>query len=834
MHRARQANPYDRTQRFATSMPLADGNRITFERTLRPLRVGYRVDPRSSADLLLAAETATMQWGGRFHALIPVMRRRPSWWRWPAPGGPSAAELATDYERGFDCDFVVDTSTSSRDGLGYREVDLAKLREATQWSAVGAGLCVAGVYDWLWREEFRFEARHRLRPILPLPASTKMELFTKACFGGFTAARPDIEERYRKLFEPEEVVVGPEQLLDLFSLTAVRPPLSPLDIGAWGLRWMPRGFGEPALMLVDPERALDLFDFWNLRASGQEVAAIPLSWLDELAPLLGSRLAGRGGQEQGALRVYVSRGSNLGAIESIRNRLADLGRPFALSHPGDASLRLGSLMAAEVEAERGETEVSVQQGMVEVPLLAPAVSDREHAGVNAWMNTLEIRPWTVPRDGSVAPFVPSALGQVRDLLGGWSGMDVRAGPFGLEASCSRRRDTLSMRPPSGRVVMEKLLQLEGFTPIASDAGTVAERLIVQLGSLSEVALLRHVGLLRLMNRAATSGVAVDVGEEERPLRARVDFIRRRALMAELSRGFGQDRAARILKMLVDRNVLRVGLSLSCEACHFVNWVELDEIQPTLRCRRCLENYSFPQAMPPDDASWAYRPTGACSVEYFARGAYTVAHALRVLEQPSDAMVWCTGTALGPTTEIDFAACRKRTRDGGKPILLIGEAKSLNEFGPKDFACAHRLLSRLSDSVFVFATLRDRLTSREKAAIKRLVRPNATSWLQVPMTPRVMVLTSRELLHVGGMPDCWREGPTYVADLYEENERYVRDETVMWADLTLRLHAGLGPHDEWSMRRRTQLVKAAKPARATSVRRTQSRATRSRTPRRRPR
>jgi hypothetical protein len=78
-----------------------------------------------------------------------------------------------------------------------------------------------------------------------------------------------------------------------------------------------------------------------------------------------------------------------------------------------------------------------------------------------------------------------------------------------------------------------------------------------------------------------------------------------------------------------------------------------------------------------------------------------------------------------------------------------------------------------------------------------------------MTPRVMVLTATELLHVGGMPYCWRDGPPDMAALYDENESYVRDETVMWADLTLRLHVGLGAHHDWSMRQRTRLVQAAR-------------------------
>ncbi len=68
-----------RLLRLACAVRADDEHRVTVERTLRPLRVGYRLDPRSRAQIQSAVETATMHWGGAFHALIPSFRSRPPW-----------------------------------------------------------------------------------------------------------------------------------------------------------------------------------------------------------------------------------------------------------------------------------------------------------------------------------------------------------------------------------------------------------------------------------------------------------------------------------------------------------------------------------------------------------------------------------------------------------------------------------------------------------------------------------------------------------------------------------------------------------------------------------
>jgi hypothetical protein len=794
----------DRGLLFPFGMSLRDGTRLTLERVLRPVRIGYRVDPRSPEQIRCAVETATMHWGGILHALIPVLRSRPRWWDpgrqvLPWVQSASAVDIARSYEEAFDCDFVVDARADD-DDHDYRTVSLKQLRAASRWAATEAGLSVLPIYARLWRDEFRFESRRRVHVVVPQPQSDELGLFVDVCFGRFFSERADIEETYRKTFDAAELIISPETLLDGFPVTAGERLLGPLEVGQYGVsvaRFGPRGdpVRDGTVVVVDPNDAVDLFDLWNVRASGAQVVAIPTTWAEALAKPLAERLVQ--GLPPGSGRrveIYAGRRGTSEAAQALIDALSEKHLSVWRAPPLVASPFPGHLNAALAEADRDEVDVVASRGLVEIPLLVPRIPDGGFTGVDACINTLTMRAWALPRDGSVAAFIPSRLGTVSALLGPTAPAHVRASKRGLEFSASFRNEKVTIRQPSGRQVIAAILRLEGFDAQASDAGIVAERLIAQMGSLAGTSLLRHRELLKLLNKAAVSGVEMEPNRDDADLRVRVSFIKRGQLMGALGRVFGSRHVDSVLKQLVERNVLRVGLTLRCDACGYMNWLELDAVRRSLRCERCLTDYHFPEASPPDIGSWAYRPTGACSVENYARGSYTVAQVLRVLEPIAEPMVWCTGTQLEKALEVDLAAVRKRRED--LPRLIFGEAKTLGPFKATDFHRASRIIRRFKDSTFVFATLRDGLSRDEQRAIRALARPRARRASNLPYHPRFLVLTALELSSVGRLPECWREAGGRTAELAAASEHYVRDEVDVWADITMQLHLGLGPHTDW--------------------------------------
>jgi len=736
-----------------------------------------------------------------FHALIPAMKRRPSWWRDTLDPQPDARAIEQRHLDVFDCDYVVDARQNARDAQRtFRTITFGMLRTASEWSGIPAGLPASAIWHEFWDSEYRFSPRGLPAIVLPRPPHASMKLFCDVCFGRLArvADLGSLSEQYRAAFEPADIVVSPSVLLDGFSSTARDRFVGPLQLGAWGLRIHPAEM-EPTLVLflLDPSRTADLAEFWNLRALGSDVVPIPLEWTAECAPLLG----GRTERPRGNRRRWRDEPMLLHAHQVPEDAVITFARALA-EHGLDVvrgavpDYRTRKPIRARVTAREDRMEESLRSGRFQIRLLAPEAGRHYPGGVSRWMNVISPLKWTLPSDGSLAPLLPPALGQVNRLFGQLGPLDIRATEEGIAIPSGSLDEDVTLELPSGRSVIAEVFRTAGLMPRRSDPGSIADRLIAQLGGMHTVPVMRHWDVLTLLNSAAGLGAIIDEAEEPGGRRRHAAFFKYSQLQEALRRSTETDvQRANVLATLVNRDVLRAGLTLSCAVCGYTNWVELGDIGASMRCERCLQEFSFPVGDPPTQSQWAYRPTGAFSVPDFANGSYSVAFALNWLQPDFDRMTWCTGTHLGKSLEVDFAAFREE-RDG-KPALILGEAKSQNRFTSTDFDRAARLRRLFPDAVLAFATLRNELADEERHAFTQLARPTSRYAKQVPIEPQVLVLTGAELLHLQGPPDCWKESTGRAAELSKGLPDWGRSELASWCDLTLQLHVGLDAHRAWA-------------------------------------
>lgn len=792
------------------SLPMAtDELRIGFSRRRRPLRVGYRVDPLHPPDAWRAIETATAHWGGTLNPLLPAFRRRPTWWQLGAlaKAGPVGIERA--YADAFACDFVVDArSTAANHSPTYSSLTFDQLRRDTGSLRIEAGLPVAAIYAWLWRSDLRWQSREPARAVVPVAADSTFGLFVAVCFGAFDEqAFPGLQNEYRRTFDAIDLVITPDTLLDPFPVAPVTRArcLTPLSATVAGLVVRPqRRFSEISVIVVDPTCPPDLLDLWNLRASGRPVVAIPVPWIDAVVPDLRERLLGLQSSE-GPRGTTVAVFGGRSVSEHTVSRVIG-----ALDHPAIQALGVGhatprnDLGFSWVAEAEDEVEATVRSGRVSLPLPQPPAAATYAPGRRRWMTVVEYLPWTLPRDGRVGGALPPELGEVTALLNAREPDFVAAGPEGLLVSGGTHADRLDVRVPSGRQVLVQLLTGDNANLEPSEPGRVAEQLIRQVGGLRELGVLQYQPLINLFNDAARSGV--DPGTTEAGRRGpSVRFIPQPRLYEVLRRrsDVGDRHPAATISWLAKRDVLRIGLQLDCAHCAYPNWFALEAIAGTVKCERCLAEFPFPQGAPPTRNRWAYRPTGAFSVEGFANGGYAVAFGLRFLHPHAhDRASWAAGLQLTRDLEIDFAMVREDhdVWNGDRADWLLGEAKSFGAFEKCDFDRATTLRRKFPEATLVFATLRDALSSAERDQIEKLARPRGaavTSW-----HPRVLVLTATELLSRDGAPNCWVADRGPRAEIFHKAQRSVRSEIAMWADITLQMHIGLSPHSEWVQSRRS--------------------------------
>jgi len=774
---------------------MREGQRIGFDRRVRPLRVGYRVDPRRGDEVLRAIETATAQWGGLFHVVVPAFQRRPAWWTVPFGTPPTASMIESGYADAFECDYVVDARSGVTEKATYRTITFDMLRRVAGHDGIEAGLPALAVWRDYWLREGRFRPE-RARPIAAPVAPESLRLFSAACFGALTNATDlaDPAAAFAELFSPATPALDPETLLDGIPWTAAHPYVSPLSLGSWRLAVAVRGWRHRHLkiMLIDPASPSDILDFWNLRATGTPIVPVPTIWSTEIAPHLVERLKKRPDDIEGDwIEVVGARRTPAETVKGFAAELSELGLRISRAiYPPMADL--ASAMVTELE---DETEEAVRDGRIRLELLTPRAASRYHGGHIRWMNLFSHSRWRVPGDGSVATLIPSELGQVRDLFGALGPLDVRATSEGVATPSGSRREHVDLDLPSGRDVLAALFRARGFDPRRSDPGSIAERLISQSGGLHWTAVFQHWNLLKLLNSAARADAVLPVDDAQGRRELRASFFKPGDLKAAFNKDLENDRQrTNVMRTLVTREIIRTGLTLSCDECGYTNWVELGNIAKELTCERCLQRFPFPHASPPGSERWAYRPTGACSVPDFASGSYTVALSLLFLEPDHDRMTWCTGTQLSPKLEVDFGAVLEdRDADTPSTTLVLGEAKSTNNFTAQDFERAHELRKHFPDATLVMATLKSELTDEEKRGIRQLARPSPRRLSEVQWHPRVLVLTRLELLAREGARHCWNGTPHQS----RQGQFVGIPEIETWSDTTLQLHTGLGPHLQWA-------------------------------------
>lgn len=627
------------------------------QRRVRPIRIGFELDISDSQLVREAIEVATTQWGGMLFPLLPNFARRPRWWYDYLHPQPPASEIRDGYAAAFDADYHIDLPPAKSGARTYRSIRYEDLTtEPDEWSRIPSGLPAPAVYRNLWERDPRFLEREAATAVTVSTADSRMGLFAAACFGAFptNGALAGTADQYQRTFDPVERDLTPELLLDGFRPTARSPCFGPLRIASYGLRFR----GDPVtagtiLILLDPRRVSDVVDFWNLRALGRHVVPIPLDWAKDLVPELVDRLGARGPNRWGGHGEVI--GSQRVPNEEVAAFTALLnaqGIEIHRSHfPVFWRQRNPTATRWEVIAEEDETEVSARNGRVRVGLLAPQAGEYYPGGIARWISIVDLVPWGLPPDGSVASMLPAALSEVSNLIGAFTHLDVRATDEGLAVPSGTLGDALDWEPPSGREVLSELLgSASAGTPTPSQPGLVAEELIRRLGGLHALGLIQDRELINLFERAAVADVELESDEDApRRRRPRTGLIPRKTLEGLLRRRHKNDaeRADRHLRSLVDRGVLTSGPRLVCPHCTHRNWYPVPELDEEVVCARCLRTYPFPHAKPPGPGDWAYRPMGAFSFPDYAAGSYTVAFALSFLTQSShERCVWSTNLDLG--------------------------------------------------------------------------------------------------------------------------------------------------------------------------------------------
>ena len=449
------------------------------------------------------------------------------------------------------------------------------------------------------------------------------------------------------------------------------------------------------------------------------------------------------------------------------------GRDDVRAVPAVAAQRRGSVGRARDRHQprhRPEPVWSAVSGEVEpsihFPGLVPEYAPEHENCSGRWVNVLRLQNYG--NDDRFALVLPSSFTDVETwrFRAGDAAFVTREG-FILPQRYRGLRQYF--RLPEGTQAVTAWLGTHDVKASSSDAGRIAEQILVSIGGIRGATLLADRDTLKLSDNMAKS--------VRRHADGTIEEFEDRATAVERWKALGHRRTNAgpyqwiNLDAFVKANVLKLGLSVACPNCMKMNWVGLAAMSDQLICERCLAPFAFPQGtLDFEHTPWRYRVVGPFSVPDFAGGAYATVLALRVFgdmvagvgdgELTYAAGLEFAGVGTSPF-EVDFTFWYRRHAMFGRseePLLVFGEAKSLRPEGFKgaDIDRMSKAAEKFPGAFIVFATLKDELSEAEKSSIGDLaMRGRSRLEDGKPCSP-VIVLTGTELFASWRLGQAWKE------------------------------------------------------------------------------
>jgi hypothetical protein len=567
--------------------------------------------------------------GGRFNPIVPV-------------DIPELAENLVDRFR-LDLLFPIsDTATVTsfvdrHDYLRWPEFNKVLFQE--QWQHIPARCAFVDVYHAA--RSLRDSEKHKTKLLLPKwddgdPLSSAL-LAMAGNYPAPSSSVPDYEAMLGDLLGIEMLDIGRTDPIP----AEVRTRLTPSGLTTFHLDTHERS-PDSGVYVGDAENFEDVVNFWNIRAAGAGVVFYDPRLGARLKPILDGH---RGWLASIPRRPWLPDGMTL--IYG-RESSHDAPRPEELEPAMLHTLGPDSWNGLNIKpAVRHWKERAVLGSVDETerrPSLTFALPDKpvhEHPQLSRQGLAVTISgsdPWTFK---GTATFFPPYVPELNEYYGRNLHFDyarIRCEPRSIAQSVSlliSSSDTdVTLRALPAIKIVNKLFERFGIVAAPSRAGQITSRLIDQMDGLQGCRVFKIEGVRSLISKYTPdqsftrSGAVRIIGNfDPSTNKPRFEpfedlFIASRSMRKKLTPHDALD-------LLLDRDVFRVGLELTCSHCELPFWLSLDDAQTTARCVYCGKSFGITTQL--KDRDWAYRRSGLFGRNDNQQGGIPVALTLQQLD-----------------------------------------------------------------------------------------------------------------------------------------------------------------------------------------------------------
>ncbi len=788
---------------------------ISINLRLRPIRFAFLIRPDDQKHTLEAFLINTCLWGGTYNPIIPFFKQLPKWWDKKGDRFENPKQILNGYLDFFEPDFIVEAEKGMAKGLGFDSERVLQFSDILLWKggrySDGIGQSVNDIYGDLYKKKFQFAMRHKHNIIHIKPKDEIFNAFAACIFGAFpTQKKLKYFEQYKYVFDPEEIVLTDKSFSKLYK----RRYTSALRITHTGLDVDYNDRSDPTLFVLDVKEVRDLIDFWNLRVVRHNIRAIPIQWIEGLSTFCKEFIIKNyrplPGNSHGVMihpTVMFSRSISDEESDRIHKKYIKVDKKGAnciqqwyppLWRPSPDFMVRTTRPTVTAQEKQIDVSVDLEKPVIKFDTLWPEFA-KKYGNKYRFANVVKIRCWgdkdqlatTFPCNYRNPSFPKFRLGR-EYLLPTAEGLVF----FPKYKNISERWELCS-----GTKALNTWFNQNKISANLSDAGRTTQQIIQTLGGFWGVGKIANSGTVKLLNEMSRKPLTRSMHHKE--------F--RQKIKDAVGKSIWQHKE---FETIVERNAVELGLELKCAKCGNWGWHSIRQVDYSLTCKLCLQQFDFPITNPGSSqyCKWAYRVIGPFALPDYAKGGYASALAIRIFSDVIGkidhvGVAWSSGQELtissGKKIESDFILWYQRKQMFGTDYpteIVFGETKSFGKdaFKDDDINSARLLSEAFPGAVLVFATMKEAvdISKKEIARLRKLAEWGRVYDKEKHQTRApVIVLTGTELFAPYAIEDAWETKGGKHARLISPGWMGIENLRVL-ADLTQQLYLDMPSYSVW--------------------------------------
>jgi hypothetical protein len=745
---------------------------VEISQNLRPLKFAYIVRPNDFKSLEKIISTNSFLWGARYNPVLPLFKRTPSYLKEEFLI-KKIDELLKGNLNFFEPDFLVVTGDIQKEEIQNPPCEIIQLSDIYKNIAVegmpGYGIGLWELASDYYREECRFVRRNELKHYLPV-IDKNHRCFLKAVFGNFPEElHANVVDDICNAFEAEKLDINISNYISLFKK---EPPLNIHNINSYKIKIDYTGNVERErhiIFYLDQDSFVDIIDYINLKAAGYVVLPISrsLEKSDEVKNLCLEFIEDHAWvhHDNPHAKFMVTMQKSRTVSENELKEFCEFISPSKFEDDDWPKCMMSMWLPAfwsRYDQEHGRVNcipITVAKKGMEVPSenrgvrsrsLSPDFLPEKSPRTFKARYANDIRITTYSSKTFEAGIYPNNSNEVARAAGLFGLNEWLIKNSGLTKLCKFESDLIFFDLQTADKIFISWLESQGWTASISDAGKVAYQMLKHLGGPG--------GIIFLQGRKLIEFIAGSDFENDTSVTSESFLGKVKAIYNDHLVKWGEEK---FLKAFFDYNIVQLGTTLQCDVCARRSWHPIDDLNYTIKCPHCLDEFEIPSHKP-REIKWPYKTIGPFSARGKGAGAYCVLLTAKFFTQEP-------GFRQATTTILSFIAekgdkkleadlalfYREASYFNRSTELIFCECKIYKRFSKDDVARMRRLAEEFPGAILVFSTLNEVLSDQEKNLLRPFVNScNKYYERDRPRNP-VMILTSNELLSFVGPPYCWK-------------------------------------------------------------------------------